>query len=78
MATDSTLTREQLSTLFLNTELGGNTRHLDHFAYAKEGTSTYSFGLVQFDVGGNPRPGASCATTASPTVTSNCCPSRGG
>lgn len=55
MATDSTLTREQLSTLFLNTELGGNTRHLDHFAYAKEGTSTYSFGLVQFDVGGNPQ-----------------------
>lgn len=55
MATDSTLTREQLSTLFLNTELGGNTRHLDHFSYAKEGTSTYSFGLVQFDVGGNPQ-----------------------
>ena len=55
MATDSTLNREQLSTLFLNTELGGNTRHLDHFSYAKEGTSTYSFGLVQFDVGGNPQ-----------------------
>lgn len=55
MATDSTLTREQLSTLFLNTELGGNTRHLDHFSYAQEGTSAYSFGLVQFDVGGNPQ-----------------------
>lgn len=55
MATDSTLTREQLSTLFLNTELGGNTRHLDHFAYAQKGASTYSFGLVQFDVGGNPQ-----------------------
>jgi peptidoglycan hydrolase-like protein with peptidoglycan-binding domain len=55
MATDSPLTREQLSTLFLNTELGGNTRHLDHFSYAKEGTSTYSFGLVQFDVGRNPQ-----------------------
>ncbi|MCZ7842778.1 MULTISPECIES: peptidoglycan-binding domain-containing protein [Stenotrophomonas maltophilia group] len=53
MATDSTLTREQLSTLFLNTELGGNTRHLDHFSYAQKGASTYSFGLVQFDVGGN-------------------------
>ena len=55
MATDSTLTREQLSTLFLNTELGGNTRHLDHFSYAREGISTYSFGLVQFDVGRNPQ-----------------------
>ncbi|WP_312706633.1 peptidoglycan-binding domain-containing protein [Stenotrophomonas sp.] len=55
MATDSTITREQLSTLFLNTELGGNTRHLDHFAYAQKGASTYSFGLVQFDVGGNPQ-----------------------
>jgi peptidoglycan hydrolase-like protein with peptidoglycan-binding domain len=55
MATDSTLTREQLSTLFLNTELGGNTRHLDHFSYAQKGASTYSFGLVQFDVGGNPQ-----------------------
>ncbi|WP_262083319.1 MULTISPECIES: peptidoglycan-binding domain-containing protein [Stenotrophomonas] len=55
MATDSTLTREQLSTLFLHTELGGNTRHLDHFSYAQKGASTYSFGLVQFDVGGNPQ-----------------------
>ncbi len=55
MAKDSTLTREQLSTLFLNTELGGNTRHLDHFSYAQKGASTYSFGLVQFDVGGNPQ-----------------------
>lgn len=55
MATDSTLTREQLTTLFLNTELGGNTRHLDHFSYAQKGASTYSFGLVQFDVGGNPQ-----------------------
>ncbi|MCU1136357.1 carboxypeptidase [Stenotrophomonas maltophilia] len=55
MATDSTITREQLSTLFLNTELGGNTRHLDHFSYAQKGASTYSFGLVQFDVGGNPQ-----------------------
>lgn len=55
MATDSTLTREQLSTLFLQTELGGNTRHLDHFSYAQKGASTYSFGLVQFDVGGNPQ-----------------------
>ncbi|MDH1660420.1 peptidoglycan-binding protein [Stenotrophomonas sp. GD03777] len=55
MATDSTLTREQLSTLFLNTELGGDTRHLDHFSYAQKGASTYSFGLVQFDVGGNPQ-----------------------
>ena len=55
MATDSTITREQLSTLFLNTELGGDTRHLDHFSYAQKGASTYSFGLVQFDVGGNPQ-----------------------
>lgn len=51
---DSSLTRQQLATLFLNTELGGNTRHLNHFSYAKEGNSTYSFGLVQFDVGRNP------------------------
>lgn len=55
MATESTLTREQLGTLYLNTELGGNTRHLDHFSYAQKGASTYSFGLVQFDVGRNPQ-----------------------
>ncbi|MEA9579272.1 peptidoglycan-binding domain-containing protein [Xanthomonas nasturtii] len=55
MATESTITREQLSTLYLNTELGGNTRHLDHFSYAQKGSSTYSFGLVQFDVGRNPQ-----------------------
>jgi len=47
MATDSTITREQLATLYLNTELGGNTRHLNHFSYAEKGSSTYSFGLVQ-------------------------------
>lgn len=34
MAMDSSLTRQQLATLFLNTELGGNTRHLNHFSYA--------------------------------------------
>ncbi len=55
MAMESTLTREQLGTLYLNTELGGNTRHLDHFSYAQKGSSTYSFGLVQFDVGRNPQ-----------------------
>lgn len=55
MATDSTITREQLATLYLNTELGGNTRHLNHFSYAEKGSSTYSFGLVQFDVGRNPQ-----------------------
>ncbi len=43
MATDSTITREQLATLYLNTELGGNTRHLNHFSYAEKGSSTYSF-----------------------------------
>ncbi|RZA05773.1 MAG: peptidoglycan-binding protein, partial [Proteobacteria bacterium] len=55
MATESTITREQLGTLYLNTELGGDTRHLDHFSYAQKGSSTYSFGLVQFDVGRNPQ-----------------------
>ncbi|PPT75484.1 carboxypeptidase [Xanthomonas arboricola pv. populi] len=55
MATESTITREQLGTLYLNTELGGNKRHLDHFSYAQKGSSTYSFGLVQFDVGRNPQ-----------------------
>lgn len=55
MSTEPTITREQLSTLYLNTELGGNRRHLDHFSFAEKGNSTYSFGLVQFDVGRNPQ-----------------------
>ncbi|WDS35816.1 peptidoglycan-binding domain-containing protein [Pseudoxanthomonas sp.] len=53
MPRESTITTEQLHTLYLNTELGGNAKLLNHFSYAEKGNSSYSFGLVQFDVGNN-------------------------
>lgn len=53
MPNNATITRNQLRTLFLETELGGNTRNLNRFTYAEKGSSTYTFGLLQFDVGKN-------------------------
>lgn len=53
MPGNAAITRDQLRTLFLQTELGGNTRDLNRFTYAEKGSSTYTFGLLQFDVGKN-------------------------
>jgi peptidoglycan hydrolase-like protein with peptidoglycan-binding domain len=53
MPNNATITHAQLRTLFLETELGGNTQHLNRFTYAEKGSSTYTFGLLQFDVGKN-------------------------
>jgi hypothetical protein len=43
----------QLRTLFLYTEHSGNTSKIYSFSLAG-GKSTYSFGLIQFDVGARP------------------------
>lgn len=51
MPNHSTITHDQLRTLFLDSELGGNTHDLSRFTYAQKGDSTYTFGLLQFDVG---------------------------
>lgn len=53
MPNNATITHDQLRTLFLETELGGNTQDLNRFTYAEKGNSTYTFGLLQFDVGKN-------------------------
>jgi peptidoglycan hydrolase-like protein with peptidoglycan-binding domain len=51
MLDSATITREQLRTVYIATELGGKTGDFSHFSYAKLGSSTYSFGQLQFDVG---------------------------
>jgi len=43
-----------LQTVLLATELGGRTSKVAVFSYAGTGNSTYSFGVLQFDVGNNP------------------------
>jgi peptidoglycan hydrolase-like protein with peptidoglycan-binding domain len=53
MSDDATITREQLRTTLIATELGGRTGDSSHFSYAALGRSTYSFGQMQFDVGNN-------------------------
>ncbi|HEV2681065.1 MAG TPA: peptidoglycan-binding domain-containing protein [Rhodanobacter sp.] len=53
MPNNATITHDQLRTLFLATELGGNTQDVNRFTYAEKGSSTYTFGLLQFDVGKN-------------------------
>ncbi len=50
---NATITADQLRTVFMATELGGNAADLTRFSYAEKGSSTYSFGLLQFDVGNN-------------------------
>jgi hypothetical protein len=54
MSDSTTITREQLRTVLISTELGGKTGDSNHFSYAELGKSTYSFGPMQFDVGNNP------------------------
>lgn len=51
MTDDNTITREQMRTVYIATELGGKTSDSNHFSYAGLGSSTYSFGQLQFDVG---------------------------
>ncbi len=51
MPDNTTITRDQLLTVLVATELGGRRGLADHFSYAQLGSSTYSFGQMQFDVG---------------------------
>ncbi|MBD8882433.1 peptidoglycan-binding protein [Rhodanobacter sp. 7MK24] len=51
MPDNTSITRDQLSTLFWGAELGGDAKLANHFSYAEKGQSTYSFGVPQFDVG---------------------------
>jgi peptidoglycan hydrolase-like protein with peptidoglycan-binding domain len=51
MSDSATITREQLRTVIIATELGGKEGDSSHFSYAGLGKSTYSFGQMQFDVG---------------------------
>ncbi len=53
MSDKATITREQLRTTLIATELGGRLGDSSHFSYAALGRSTYSFGQMQFDVGNN-------------------------
>lgn len=53
MPDTATITREQLRTTLIATELGGQIGDSSHFSYAALGKSTYSFGQMQFDVGNN-------------------------
>lgn len=50
MPGSATITREQLRTVLIATELGGKTGDSYHFSYAKLGNSSYAFGQMQFDV----------------------------
>ncbi len=54
MSSSATITREQLRAVLVATELGGKSGESDHFSYAELGSSTYSFGQLQFDVGNSP------------------------
>ena len=51
MPNSAIITRKQLQTLYISTELGGKVGDSRHFSYAGLGNSTYSFGTLQFDVG---------------------------
>lgn len=51
MSDNATITREQLRAVYIATELSGKTGDSSHFSYAELGSSTYSFGELQFDVG---------------------------
>jgi hypothetical protein len=42
-----------IRTLLLYTENSGNESTIYQFSYAGSGVSTYSFGIMQFDVGNN-------------------------
>jgi hypothetical protein len=47
------ITSDQLRQLLYRTETDNNPATLNTFSYASTGSSTYSFGLLQFDVGSN-------------------------
>jgi len=49
--TSVSITADQLRTLFYSTENENNASNLNTFSYAGGATSTYSFGVLQFDVG---------------------------
>lgn len=51
MSDSATITRKQLRTVVIATELGGRAGDSNHFSYAGLGRSTYSFGQLQYDVG---------------------------
>jgi peptidoglycan hydrolase-like protein with peptidoglycan-binding domain len=53
MSDSATITRDQLRTVLIQTELSGKTGDANHFSYAQLGSSSYSFGELQFDVGNN-------------------------
>ena len=54
MSNSATITPEQLRTVLIATELGGKPGDSDHFSYAQLGSSSSSFGQMQFDVDANP------------------------
>lgn len=54
MSSSATITREQLRTVLIATELGGKVGDSDHFSYAELGSSSSSFGQLQFDVDASP------------------------
>ena len=45
------MTADQLRKLLYKTETDNQPSNLNEFSYAGGGSSTYSFGLLQFDVG---------------------------
>ena len=53
MSDNVSITREQLRTLYVATELGGGSSDSNRFSYAALGKSSYSFGQLQYDVGKN-------------------------
>lgn len=54
MSNNATITPEQLRTVLIATELGGKPGDSGHFSYARLGSSSSSFGQMQFDVDANP------------------------
>lgn len=54
MSNSATITPDQLRVVLINTELSGKTGDSNHFSYAGLGSSSSSFGQMQFDVDANP------------------------
>lgn len=53
MPNNTSITSDQLNTLFFGAELGGSASAANHFSWAQKSQSSYSFGVAQFDVGNN-------------------------
>ncbi|HEV7778205.1 MAG TPA: peptidoglycan-binding domain-containing protein [Luteibacter sp.] len=53
MPDNTSITTDQLRTVLYSTENGNNAANLNTFNYAGGAASTYSFGVLQFDVGSN-------------------------